>query len=65
MNWSNDCNPITDEEVKTLDTDYLLNKALPYPHKNSTFVDDNVIYIIFDWEELEKFKERIKTVKQF
>ena len=63
MNWSDWCNPIKDDEIKTLDYDYILNKARPYPDKNSTFVDDNVIYIIFDWEELEKFKERIKTVK--
>ena len=64
MNWSNDCNPITDEEVKTLDTDYLLNKALPYPHKNSTFVDNNVIYIVFEQNKLDELKNRINEIKQ-
>ena len=62
--WSDCCHPITNNEIKKLDYDYLLNKARPYPHKNSTFVDDNVIYIVFEQNKLDELKNRINEIKQ-
>ncbi len=55
--------PLSDEDLIKMDTDYLLNKAAPYPNLNSTHIDNENIYIIFQQEELENLKGHIKNIQ--
>ena len=39
--------------------DFVLNKAQPYPHKNSVYVDDKYIFVIYDEDGLNSAKRNI------
>lgn len=41
--------------------DFILNKAQPYPHKNSVYVDDKYIYVIYDENGLNNAKRNIQA----
>lgn len=41
--------------------DFVLNKAQPYPHKNSVYVDDKYIFVIYDEEGLNSAKRNIQA----
>lgn len=40
---------------------FILNEARPYPHKNSVFVDDKYIYVIYDEDRLNQAKRNIQA----
>lgn len=41
--------------------DFVLNKAQPYPHKNSVYVDDKYIFVIYDENGLNNAKRHIQA----
>ncbi len=41
--------------------DFVLNKAQPYPHKNSVYVDDKYIFVIYDEDGLNSTKRNIQA----
>lgn len=41
--------------------DFVLNKAQPYPHKNSVYVDDKYIFVIYDEDGLNRAKRYIQV----
>lgn len=41
--------------------DFVLNKAQPYPHKNSVYVDDKYIFVIYDEDGLNSAKRNIQA----
>ncbi len=41
--------------------DFVLNKAQPYPHKNSVYVDDKYIFVIYDENGLNNAKRNIQA----
>ena len=53
--------PLTDVALLEMDINFLLNQAAPWPQPNSVHVDEEHIYIIFQQEELDKLKERLKA----
>lgn len=40
--------------------DFIFNKAQPYPHKNSVYVDDKFIYVIYDENGLRQAKQNLQ-----
>lgn len=40
--------------------DFVFNKAQPYPHKNSVYVDDKFIYVIYDENGLRQAKQNLQ-----
>ena len=40
--------------------DFIFNKAQPYPHKNSVYVDDKYIYVIYDENGLRQAKQNLQ-----
>ncbi len=54
------CNLVlTDEHLKKMDLDYLMNKAEPWPSMNSIKVDDKMIYVILSQSGLDRVRQRI------
>lgn len=47
-------------EIKHI-ADFVLNKAEPYPHKNSVYVDDKYIIVIYDEKGLNNAKRHIQA----
>ena len=45
-------------EIKHI-ADFVLNKAQPYPHKNSVYVDDKYIFVVYDENGLNSAKRNI------
>ena len=41
-------------------SDFIMNKAKVWPHKDSVYVSDNYILVVANKTELDKVKERIK-----
>ena len=58
MNHKPHINKLSLPELKHI-ADYVLNKAQPYPHKNSVYVDDKYIFVIYDEEGLNSAKRNI------
>lgn len=40
--------------------DFFANHAAVWPHQNSVYLDDNIIIIIYNYQELQSFKQKIK-----
>ena len=58
MNRKPYINNLSLPELKHI-ADFVLNKAQPYPHKNSVYVDDKYIFVIYDEEGLNSAKRNI------
>ena len=43
--------------------DFVMNKAKVWPDKNSVYISDNCIIVIFDEDRLDYLREKIKNVK--
>ena len=43
--------------------DFVMNKAKAWPDKNSVYISDNCIIVIFDEDRLDYLREKIKNVK--
>ena len=52
------------KDTKTLTeiADFILHKAQPYPHKNSVYVDDNYIYIIYNQKGLKRAQKNLYKI---
>ncbi len=42
--------------------DFIINKAYPWPHKNSIYINNNIIIVIYTQTELNALKEKIKIL---
>ena len=42
--------------------DFIINKAYPWPHKNSIYINNNIIIVIYTQTELNALKEKIKML---
>lgn len=60
MNRKPHINKLSLPELKHI-ADFVLNKAQPYPHKNSVYVDDKYIFVIYDEEGLNSAKRNIQA----
>lgn len=49
-----------DEQMDKELYDFIMNKAQIYPHKDSIFISDNYILVVFDKDYLKKVREKIK-----
>ena len=52
-------NNLSDEKIPLLDKDYILNKAKPWPHKESVVIIKDTIYIILEQKKLEQLQKRL------
>lgn len=59
-NTSYSIDKLSQPELKHI-ADFMLNKAQPYPHKNSVYVDDKYIFVIYDEEGLNSAKRNIQA----
>jgi hypothetical protein len=50
---------LTDDVVQQMDIDFLLYRAIPWPHQNSVYIDGKYIYIILDWMSLYTIREKL------
>lgn len=53
---------LSDDDLLTMDLNYLLHKARAWPNIHSVHIDNEYIYIIFDNNELYKIKNRIRKL---
>lgn len=51
--------PILPEDITPEVHEFISKKAQPYPHKNSVFVSDNIIIIVYNQYGLDLLKEKI------
>lgn len=51
---------IYDEQMDAELYDFIMNKAEIYPRKNSIFISDNYILVVFDENYLEQIRQKIK-----
>ena len=60
MNRKPHINKLSLPELKHI-AEFVLNKAQPYPHKNSVYVDDKYIFVIYDENGLNNAKRNIQA----
>lgn len=60
LNSLSHINNLSLPELKHI-AEFVLNKAQPYPHKNSVYVDDKYIFVIYDEEGLNSAKRNIQA----
>lgn len=51
--------PILPEDITSEVYEFINNEARPYPHKNSVFVNDDIIIIVYNQYGLDLLKEKI------
>ena len=43
---------------------FMMNEAAPWPHKNSLYIDDNTIFVIYNRYGLEELKSKLQSIAQ-
>jgi len=56
--------PLLPEDITSGVYDFIMNKAYPYPHKDSVFVNDDVIIVIYNRYGLEQLKEKVYELRR-
>ena len=59
FNLQENISPLSESDLQRI-ADFVFNKAQPYPHKNSVYVDDKFIYVIYDENGLQQAKQNLQ-----